>query len=371
MQSHKRTGRFRKVGESLYRYSSNKTYYAVFRSHGKLIWKSLQTDDRELANRKLKEELEKHRKTDAALRGMTIADLLDAYERRLPQFDRRTQENKKSVLRKFKATWDRGMETPVKNISSADLHLWMNKEEVMRSGKCKVALIEGGDESTARVSKCTYNQYVWFLKHLFAIAIDARAIVDSPAVALKTKTPEKPIRMTPTWQQFLTIVDDIRHQFCPIMDVNDSADLIEFMGRGGVGTAECANLKGEHIEFTAKRIALYRSKTDTGYTIPIFPQLMPLLDKLKTNGRIQIGEPVFRVRDPKKTLSAACRRLKLPHFSPRSLRRCFITRAIELGVDFKTISAWQGHQDGGVLIAKTYSHLRSEHSDNMAKKLVW
>src|SRR5207249_11109611 len=30
--------------------------------------------------------------------------------------------------------------------------------------------------------------------------------------------------------------------------------------------------------------------------------------------------------------------------APRALRRCFITRAIELGVDSKTISAWHGHQ---------------------------
>jgi len=27
----------------------------------------------------------------------------------------------------------------------------------------------------------------------------------------------------------------------------------------------------------------------------------------------------------------------------RPLRRCFVTRAIELGIDFKTIASWQGH----------------------------
>ena len=56
----RRAGQFRKVGENLYRYSSNEIYYAVFRVNGKLIWKSLETEDRELAKRKLKEELEKH-----------------------------------------------------------------------------------------------------------------------------------------------------------------------------------------------------------------------------------------------------------------------------------------------------------------------
>ena len=58
-RTHQRKGEFRKVGENLYRYSSNDRYYAVFRVKGKLIWKSLKTSDREFAKRKLQEELEK------------------------------------------------------------------------------------------------------------------------------------------------------------------------------------------------------------------------------------------------------------------------------------------------------------------------
>jgi integrase len=120
------------------------------------------------------------------------------------------------------------------------------------------------------------------------------------------------------------------------------------MGKAGVGTAECAGLEGDHIDFQNKRITLYRHKTDTGYAITIFPQLRELLGRLQGQGRVLNGLPVFKVRDPKKALDAACKRLKLPHFSPRSLRRGFITRAIEKGVDFKTIASWQGHRDGGV-----------------------
>ncbi|MCP5519498.1 MAG: hypothetical protein H7A45_19825 [Verrucomicrobiales bacterium] len=120
----------------------------------------------------------------------------------------------------------------------------------------------------------------------------------------------------------------------------------------------------------AGKIWLFRSKTDTGYSIPVFPQLKALLEGFQASGRIATGQPVFKVRDPKKALTNACVRLGYPHFSPRSLRRCFITRAVELGIDFKTIASWQGHRDGGVLIAKTYSHLRNEHSDAMARKLV-
>ena len=69
-------------------------------------------------------------------------------------------------------------------------------------------------------------------------------------------------------------------------------------------------------------------------------------------------------------LSAACKRLKLPHYDHRSLRRMFVTRALQKGVDVKTVADWQGHQDGGRLILSTYSHVLREHSDRMAKLMT-
>ncbi len=80
--AHTRQGVFRKVGENLYRYSSNRRYYAVFRVNGKLFWKSLATADREMANRKLKDELEKQGKIDADAANMSLSTLLDLYEKR-------------------------------------------------------------------------------------------------------------------------------------------------------------------------------------------------------------------------------------------------------------------------------------------------
>ena len=50
------------------------------------------------------------------------------------------------------------------------------------------------------------------------------------------------------------------------------------------------------------------------------------------------------------------------------MRHYFVSNAIEAGVDFKTIAAWVGHKDGGLLVAKTYGHLRDTHSFEMAKR---
>jgi integrase len=76
---------------------------------------------------------------------------------------------------------------------------------------------------------------------------------------------------------------------------------------------------------------------------------------------------LFRIKDAKRAIAAACRRLKLPAYSQRSFRRMFITRAIEKGIDVKVIAEWQGHKDGGKLILDTYSHLNRAHSDRMAR----
>jgi hypothetical protein len=118
-RNHQRKGAFRKVGENLYRYSTSGTYYAVLRVQGKLIWKSLETDDRELATRNLKEAKEKQGKIDAAAAKMTLSALLDLYEKRLQQYDAKTIETRTWILKTFRETWLNGLEIPVRDVTSA------------------------------------------------------------------------------------------------------------------------------------------------------------------------------------------------------------------------------------------------------------
>ena len=76
---------------------------------------------------------------------------------------------------------------------------------------------------------------------------------------------------------------------------------------------------------------------------------------------------LFTFDNCKKGIEAACKRLGYPHFTLRSLRRMFITRALMRGVDVQTVSRWQGHVDGGALLLRTYAHvLGREHSQRMA-----
>ena len=52
------------------------------------------------------------------------------------------------------------------------------------------------------------------------------------------------------------------------------------------------------------------------------------------------------------------------------MRHYFCSNAIEAGIEFKVIAGWLGHKDGGILVAKTYGHLRDTHSFEMAKRMT-
>jgi len=211
------------------------------------------------------------------------------------------------------------------------------------------------------------NAFVTVLRELFDFAVRDNCIAKSPCAHLKFRKREKPIRLTPTFEQFKAIIADVRAQ--PFnADAQDSADFLELLGLAGLGQAEAGSLTRSDIDLDAGRIITFRHKTSTGFAIPIYPQLRPMLERLcegKSN-----GDPVFKVRDAKKALAGACRRLNYPSFSQRSLRRMFITRAIERGVDVKVIAEWQGHKDGGKLILDTYSHVNRVHSQRMAQLMA-
>jgi len=238
--AHYKLGSFSRVAEHLYRYSATKKYYVVFKFGGKTKWIPLNTTDRETAGRKAKEAMAKFKKTDPAASTMTLYNLLGLYEQSIQGLAEHTQATRKSILKKFKATWQHGFDIQAGKITTGQLNIWLSEQQT-------------------RLKNSSYNEYLRFLRHVFQIGIDHKVIAESPVAKLKQFRVEKPIRSTPTWEQFLEIVADIRKQKFNA-DAKDSSDLVEFMGRAGVGTAECANLSGDHVDFTNERITLYRKK---------------------------------------------------------------------------------------------------------------
>jgi integrase len=329
----------------LYRYNSNGQYFARVRFGGKLHRKKLGTDDYQLARRKLADFRRDLGRTDARASNNSFGAALDKYARTFGGLSASSQKDKRAVIGKLKAIWF-GIDTlPLRTIKPSDVSAWLSRH-------C-------GDKGASY-----YNSVLTVIRDTFDLAVKDRIIADSPAAHLKYRKRATPIRLTPTFEQFKQIVANVRAQ-TRNLEAEQSGDFIEFLGLAGLGQAEARALTRADVDLDAGRIITYRHKTRQGFVIPVFPQVRALVEKL-CSGKAH-DERLFKHDDAAKALSNACKRLGFSQFTHRSLRRMFIVRAIERGVDVKVIADWQGHRDGGKLILQTYSHVRPVHSQRMAQ----
>jgi integrase len=328
----------------LYRYNPSGQYFARVRFRGKLYRRKLDTVDLALAKRKLRAFKDDLERTDATKGNTSFATVLDDYEATLTGADS-TIEDKRAIIDKLRATWF-GIDTlPLRTIKPSQVETWLTRHY-------------------GKLSASAYNSALTVIRGAFNLAVRDRIIVENPAAHLTYKKRGTPVRLTPTFEQFKAIVADIRNQRFNA-DAEQSGDFVEFLGLAGLGQAEVAAITRADVDLDAGHIFVKRRKTSTGFHIPIYPQLRPLVERVcKSKAHY---ERLFEINDAKKSLANACKRLGFPSFTHRSLRRMFVTRAIERGVDVKVIAEWQGHKDGGKLILQTYSHVRPIHSQRMAQ----
>ena len=107
-------------------------------------------------------------------------------------------------------------------------------------------------------------------------------------------------------------------------------------------------------------------------TIPLPKQLMPLVKMLKKRSDSDFvvsshGKPVS-VRSYQRSFELLLKKLKIPHKGFHSLRHTFATRAIECGMDVKTLSEILGHKNPTVTLNR-YAHSLMEHKADMMNRL--
>jgi integrase len=332
--------------ECLYRYRPNGHYYARFAINGKEVRRSLRTTDRDIAKRELLRVQRETTVLDPGADKITLAFLCDRYLATIAHQASKTVSQKMYICRRIKEQWPGSSDVLIRKVVPSQARTFLSRHGFGAS---------------------SYNAYLAVLRGMFSLAVADRLVSESPIVGLKERPREKPIRRTPTWEQFKAIIANVREQVFSA-DAQDSGDFLEFLGLAGLGQAEARALKRGDVDFQRDQIITFRQKTRTGFAIPIYPQVRPLLARLCE--KLNSADSVFKIHDAKRALAGACRRLKLPHFSQRSLRRMFVTRAIEKGIDVKVIAEWQGHKDGGKLILDTYSHVNRVHSDRMAQLML-
>ncbi|MBQ7163802.1 MAG: site-specific integrase [Clostridia bacterium] len=106
--------------------------------------------------------------------------------------------------------------------------------------------------------------------------------------------------------------------------------------------------------------------------IPLPKQLLPLLKALKKNSRsprvISNGGKDVCVRSYQRSFELLLKKLGLPRRGIHSLRHTFATRALECGMDVKTLSEILGHKNPMVTLNR-YAHSLTEHKRAMMDRL--
>jgi integrase len=327
--------------ENLYRYRSG-TYYARFIRNGTEYRRSLKTKDKETAKRELATLL--GLRTDE--RAITLAQLVERYKHSIPNLAEHTVKTKKSICSTIQRDWPSGSDVLIRKVVPSQIQSFIARRRL------------GASQS---------NAFLTEFRQMFQLALDDKLLAESPAAAVDWQKRKERERPTPNAEQFTAIIADVRSQEFNA-GASDSGDFLEAMGLLGLGQAELWAIRRRDVDLERNRISIYRRKTSTAFKIPIYPQAGALVQRLCKDRRP--NDRIFAIKDAKKALAGACERLGFPNFIQRSLRRFFITNAIERGVDVQTISRWQGHADGGKLILKIYGDVRAPHSERMAQLMV-
>ena len=106
--------------------------------------------------------------------------------------------------------------------------------------------------------------------------------------------------------------------------------------------------------------------------IPLPKQIMPYLKKSKkksTSNYVIYGKSKFiSIRSYQRTFSLILKKLKIEHKCFHALRHTFATRALECGMDVKTLSEILGHKNSMITLNR-YVHSLIEHKSKMMNKV--
>ena len=106
--------------------------------------------------------------------------------------------------------------------------------------------------------------------------------------------------------------------------------------------------------------------------IPLPKQILPLLKNLKKRSNcdyiIADGDKSVFVRSYQRTFELLLKKLGIAHKGFHSLRHTFATRALECGMDVKTLSELLGHKNATITLNR-YAHSLLEHKTDMMNRL--
>ncbi len=158
----------------------------------------------------------------------------------------------------------------------------------------------------------------------------------------------------------------------------------------GLRIGELLALTWQDIDFVNKTMIVQKSSHD-GYVngkhcvivdkpkthnstrqIPLSKNLLALLKQIKKDSKceyvISYNDKPLLVRTYQRTFDLLLKKLNIPHRGFHSTRHTFATRAIECGMDVKSLSEILGHKNATITLNR-YAHSLWEHKTDMMNKI--
>jgi integrase len=376
--------------QCLLRHRHSGRYYGRFKVSGKQKWVALDTDVFTVAKQRLADEADKFHKIRGAVTSVaegkaTVGQLCAIYRERIasnPDFRSATIKVRSVALKRVLKTWPglEGLEP--RQITPAAVQAWAAR--LKRDG---TSFTPPGAKTVRRGNSATsVNQAVDTLRWLLDIALEQGQIHTNPVRVrpatgrLKKKVTRKKL-VIPSRSDATKLL--VAMEAIPGWG-QEAADLCRFLKMTGTRIGEIPLITWKQIDWERKLIHLpgYKTETSDRY-IPLFPPLETFLKGLIERRRktakfradkkafLEPSDPIIRIQECQKTIDAACACSGVHRITHHDFRHLFATAVIESGVDIPTLSRWLGHNDGGVLAMKTYGHLRLEHSQISAQKVIF
>ena len=211
-----------------------------------------------------------------------------------------------------------------------------------------------------------------------------RAVDDGWLTILPTQN-LRPLKWTPTKRELYSEaqIDELCSKALEVSkNGREFEDYILLLAFSGARMSEALRLKWSDVDWERKQLTIGAdglSNNHKARVVDLNANLEAHLEDMKSRRAPdtkwlfpspQRGNQDIPAKSFRETLLLARAAANIPDFAFHDLRHYFISYCVIAGIDYMTIAAWVGHQDGGVLIGKVYGHLANEHRKAMAERLA-
>jgi integrase len=225
-------------------------------------------------------------------------------------------------------------------------------------------------------SKRTANLALNIVQSLFRFAVDNGELSHMPCEPLRPLKHVSPRKRLYEWEKIEAVCKAAQARSRKGQRV---ADYIRLMCLCGARRDEALRLKWSDVDWARSQLVIGAdglAKNHHSRTVDFNPKLeahlremakrkRPGTDWLFPAPRKGAGHIVTFMA----AIWAARKKTGADDFAPHHCRVFFASQCVMAGIDFRTIAAWLGHRDGGVLLSRVYARLSDEHKRRAAARL--